>query len=72
MRTASSERPLTIESWNASCAEAGHVLCAPCLERWARSQSELRAQKGLTPLLRQTCPVCRTELRVASGVTRGA
>jgi hypothetical protein len=52
------------------CAEEGHVLCAPCLERWYLAQNALRAEKGLSPLIRRSCPVCKVELRLAAGEVR--
>jgi len=52
------------------CAEVGHVLCAPCLERWWGVQNQLRAEKQLEPLVRRSCPVCRCELRRTGGAMR--
>lgn len=52
------------------CAEEGHLLCAPCLERWFVAQNELRAERGLTALTRRTCPVCQCTLRNGGSETR--
>ena len=47
------------------------MLCMPCLDRWfSCAQPELRAEKGLTPLLRRCCPVCRCELRTTGAEMR--
>ena len=52
------------------CAKNGHVLCAPCLDRWFSAQNSLREDSGLLPLTRRSCPVCKTELRGAGGEVR--
>ena len=56
----------------AESAEAGHVVCAPCLTRWWASQTSLRADKGAAPLVRRLCPVCTCELRAADGDRRNS
>ena len=53
------------------CAKNGHVLCAPCLDRWFSAQNSLREDSGLLPLARRSCPVCKTELRGTGGECRG-
>ena len=54
------------------CAESGHVVCAPCLERWwtAHAQLRQRAGAGAAELVRRICPVCKTELRRTGGEMR--
>ena len=52
------------------CAETSHVICRPCLDRWFKSQTELRAGNGLNAVHRRSCPVCQSELRQASGAVR--
>jgi len=52
------------------CAESSHVLCVPCLDRWFRSQGMLREERGLPPLARRSCPVCKCELRAAGSSMR--
>jgi len=52
------------------CAEASHVVCASCLDRWAVAQNELRSKQGLSKLIRKCCPACKTELRI-TGEHRG-
>jgi len=52
------------------CAEEGHIVCADCMERWFRSQNELREERGLRPVCRPHCPVCRCELRATSMAVR--
>ena len=49
------------------CADEAHIICEPCLRHWFLAQNELRKDKGLPPLVRHYCPVCRTVLREASG-----
>ena len=52
------------------CAEKEHVLCKPCLDRWFESQRALRETKGMGPLSRRSCPICRSELRSTCGDMR--
>ena len=52
------------------CAEEGHLVCAPCLERWFVAQNQLRAERGLTALTRRTCPICQCTLRNGGSETR--
>ena len=47
-----------------------HVICAPCLTRWWSSQRSLRPDGGA--LIRRSCPVCKCELRRASGDVRNS
>ena len=52
------------------CAEDGHHICAPCLYQWLASETSLRAEQGLNPQSRRTCPVCKSELRAAAREVR--
>ena len=52
------------------CAEDGHHICAPCLYQWFAAEMTLRAGKGLKLPSRRTCPICKSELLVASSEIR--
>ena len=51
-------------------AESAHIMCASCLSRWWEVQNESREVRGLEPLVRRMCPVCKCELRRAAGDMR--